>query len=111
MGINCTNRNLRIFQLYDFVQQRIRRQNHSVSNQAEHLVAQYPRRNQMKNRFSAIANQRVTSVVPALKAHHGVGPFGQQIHDLALTLVPPLGTEYNHVAAHCSSSVGAVLRG
>ena len=37
-------------------------------------------------------DDRVTGVVAALEADHEVGLLGEQVHDLPLTLVAPLGS-------------------
>ena len=43
-------------------------------------------------------NQRVTRVVPALKARDDVSPFGQPIDDFAFALIAPLCANYNYVS-------------
>ena len=45
----------------------------------------------MQHGFFAIDNQRMTRVVTALKANHGSRLVSQQIDDLALALITPLG--------------------
>ena len=32
-------------------------------------------------------------IVPALEAHDDIGPAGEPVHDLSLTLVAPLGAD------------------
>ena len=44
---------------------------------------------------SLAAHDRVPGVVAALKAHDGVGVLGEQVGDLALALVAPLGADYH----------------
>src|SRR3982074_3126108 len=41
--------------------------------------------------------QRVAGVRPALVAHHNVGPRGEEVDDLPLPLVTPLGADDHHV--------------
>ena len=48
----------------------------------------------------AVDHQRVPGVVPALEAHHGGDALGQQIDDLALALVAPLGADDDQVPGH-----------
>jgi hypothetical protein len=38
--------------------------------------------------------------VATLKTHHGGGAVGQQVHDLTLAFIPPLGTDDNNILAH-----------
>jgi hypothetical protein len=42
----------------------------------------------------------MTGVMPALKPYHGRSPIGQQIYDLALAFIPPLGPDYDDILAH-----------
>jgi hypothetical protein len=44
----------------------------------------------------AVADDGVAGVVPALEADHDVGLLREQIHDLALALIAPLGPDYHH---------------
>src|SRR5690606_13776592 len=45
-------------------------------------------------------HQGVAGVVAALVAHHRGGLIGQQVDDLALALITPLGTQDDDVLAH-----------
>ena len=54
----------------------------------------------MQNRLLAADDQRMASVVAALKANHRRGFFRQQVDDFAFTFVAPLGADYNDVFAH-----------
>jgi hypothetical protein len=56
----------------------------------------------------AVAHDRVPRIVAALKAHDGVDLLGEQVGDLALTLVAPLGAHY-HDAWHCAVECTGVL--
>jgi hypothetical protein len=96
------HRHAALLQLLDLLEQRLRRQHHAVADQALHAVAQDARGDQVQHGLLAVADQRVAGVVPALEAHHGVGPLGEQIDDLALALVAPLGAEHYHVPAHAT---------
>jgi hypothetical protein len=44
----------------------------------------------------SVANDRVAGVVAALKADHEVGLLGEQVGDLSLALVAPLGADYRY---------------
>ena len=57
----------------------------------------------------AVADDRVAGVVAALEADDDVGLLGEQVDDLALALVAPLGAD-DHGAWHACRSVGARLR-
>ena len=62
--------------------------------------AQYPGWNQVQNSLLAADDQRVTSVMTALKTDDGLGLPGQQIDNLSLALVTPLGTDDDDTLAH-----------
>ena len=47
----------------------------------------------------ALADDRVAGVVAALKADHHVGPLCEQVGDLSLSLVTPLGAD-DHGSGH-----------
>ena len=51
------------------------------------------RGNQREHRLDAVDDQRVAGVVPALEPHDRRGALGQQVDDLALALVTPLGAD------------------
>jgi hypothetical protein len=80
------------FQLFDFLLQRLRRQHHAVADQAQRVVAQDARGNQVQHGLLAANDQRVAGVVTALETSDGFDAFGQQVDDLALAFVAPLGT-------------------
>jgi hypothetical protein len=42
-------------------------------------------------------NQRVTRVVPALKARDDIGPFGQPVHDFAFAFIAPLSAHNDDI--------------
>ena len=52
-----------------------------------------PRRDQVELELLAVADDRVAGVVAALEAHDHVRVLGEQVDDLALPLVAPLGTD------------------
>lgn len=46
----------------------------------------------------------MTGVVAALKTHHRGSLLGQQVNDLSLALVSPLGSENNDILTHENST-------
>ena len=57
----------------------------------------------MEGESLTAADDRVARVVAALEADDRGSPLGEQIGDLALALVAPLGADYDH-ARHCVDS-------
>jgi hypothetical protein len=80
-------------ELADFLLQRGRRQHDPVADQAQHVLAHDPGRDQMQHGLLAADDQRVAGVVPTLEARDRTDLLGQQVDDLALAFVVPLGTE------------------
>ena len=93
-------RNTVRLKMAQFLQQRFRGQHHAVADQAFYIFPQHSRRNQVQNGFYTVDDQRVAGVVSTLEAHHGAGLVGQQVDNLALAFIPPLGTDYNHCFCH-----------
>jgi hypothetical protein len=54
-----------------------------------------PRGDQVELEGLTVADDRVAGVVAALKADHDVGLLREQVGDLALALVAPLGADYD----------------
>jgi hypothetical protein len=46
--------------------------------------------------FVALADDRVTGVVAALKANDHLGFLGDEVDDLPLALIAPLGANYDY---------------
>jgi hypothetical protein len=42
----------------------------------------------------------VPGVVSALKTHDSAGPIRQQIYDLTLAFITPLGAKHNNILTH-----------
>ena len=61
--------------------------------------------NQVQLPLAPVAHDRVARVIAALKAHDGVDPLGEQVSDLALALVAPLGPN-DHDSRHAQCSLG-----
>jgi hypothetical protein len=57
----------------------------------------------MQDGLFAIYYKGMASVMAALKAHYGAGAVSQQIDDLALTLIAPLGADHDDILAHSVS--------
>ena len=78
-------------QLVQLVGQHLRVDHDAVADDAQLAGVEDPRRHQVQLPRLAVAHDRVAGVVAALEAHDRVGPLGEQVRDLALPLVAPLG--------------------
>jgi hypothetical protein len=54
----------------------------------------------MQYRFLTLNDQRVAGVMPALKTHYRAGLISQQIDDLALAFITPLGAQDYYIFTH-----------
>ncbi len=54
----------------------------------------------MQHRLLAVDDQGVAGIVAALETHHRRRPVGQQVDDLALTFVTPLGADHYDIFTH-----------
>ena len=68
-----------------------------------------PGRDQRQHGLLAVDDERVAGVVTALEAHHRGDALGQQVDDLALAFVAPLGADDDEVATHDSRMRSAAL--
>ena len=93
-----------VLQLGDLRQQRVGGEHHAVADQAGDVLAQYARGDEVQDRFLAVYDQRVTGIVPTLESYDRVDLVGEQVHDLALAFVTPLGAQHHHVLVHTRSS-------
>jgi len=84
------------FQLFDLFLQRGRGNHHAIADQAQRVVAQDAGRNQVQDGLLAVDDQGVAGVVAALETHDGTDFLGEQIDDLALAFIAPLGAENNN---------------
>ena len=94
----------------DLVEQHLRVDHDAVADRAGQARVEDPRRDQVELELLAVAHDRVAGVVAALKADHEVGLLGEQVGDLALAFVAPLGAHYDyswHRADKCRG--GSVL--
>ena len=85
-----------LFQLLDLGEQGTGRQDHAVADQTLHAGAQNAGGDQMQDRLLPADDQGMSRIVPALKAHYRTDAIGQEIHQLALALVTPLGADYHY---------------
>ena len=69
------------------------RQDDAVTDQAERVIAQDARGDEMQDGLLALDDQRMARVVATLETRDGADTFGEEIDDLALALVAPLRAE------------------
>ena len=93
------------FQLTHFLEQRLRRQDDAVANQTVNMLTQDTGRDQMKRRSPAVNHQGMAGIVSALEANNGRDLVGQQINNLTLAFITPLGAQHNNVFTHDSLSM------
>ncbi len=92
-------------QRVELVDQHLRVDHHAVADHAALARVEDARGDQMQLPLLIAAHDRVPGVVAALEAHDRVAVLGEQIGDLALALVAPLGADY-HYSRHDQCSVG-----
>src|SRR5207302_10111415 len=80
---------------------------HAVADHAALSRIEDPRGDQVELPLLLAAHDRVAGVVASLEAHDRVAVFGEQIGDLALPLIAPLGADY-HYSRHGECSLGRV---
>ena len=80
-------------QLVELVRQHLGVNNHPVADHAQLAGVQDARRNQVQLPGASIADDGVAGVVAALEPHDRVGPLSEQVRDLPLAFVAPLGTD------------------
>ena len=98
------------FELVQLLEQGLGRQHHAVADQALNAVAQHARRDQVQHGFLTIDDERMAGIVPALKADHGCGLIGEQIDDLALALVAPLGADNHDCCCHIACQTSLIIQ-
>ncbi len=81
-------------------EQRLEREHHAVADETAHLRAQDPGGNERQHGLPAADHQGVAGVVPALEARHRGGALGEQVDDLALAFIAPLGADDDDESAH-----------
>ena len=92
-----------------FGDQRIQRQNDTIANQALDAVAENARRDQMQYSFLAVDDECMTGVVASLEAGDRGRTFRQQVHNLSLAFVTPLGADDNYIFSHAIAALPMAL--
>ena len=82
-------------QLVDLREQRLRIDDDAVADDADDAVVQDAGRDQVQDELLAADVDRVAGVVAALIARHDREARRQQVDDLALAFVAPLGAEHD----------------
>ena len=77
------------------MQQHPRVDDDPVADHAGLVRVEDPRGDQVELELAAVADDRVPGVVAALEAHDHLGPLGEQVRDLPLPLIAPLGADYH----------------
>src|SRR5262249_6454644 len=90
-------------QLVDLREQRMRIDHNAVANDADDARMQDAGGNQPKDELRSRYENRVAGIVAALVTRDEVEPRRQQIDDLSLTFVTPLGAEHSEI--HISVNV------
>ena len=67
----------------------------AVADHADLVRVEDPGGDQVELELLAVADDRVAGVVAALEADDHVGAVGEQVDDLPLPLVAPLGSDYD----------------
>ena len=92
-------------QVVELAGQHLRVDHHAVADRAQPAGVEDPRRDQVELPLRpAVADDRVAGVVAALEADHHVRVLGEEVGDLPLALVAPLGA-HDDDAGHCGKSV------
>ena len=86
-------------QLVELAGQHLRVDHDAVADRAQLARIEDPGRDQVELPLHAVAHDGVAGVVAALEADHEVRLLGEQVDDLALALVAPLGA-HDHDAGH-----------
>ena len=97
-------------QAVDLTEQDARVDHDAVADHAGLVGIEDPRGDQVELELLAVADDRVAGVVAALEADDRVRALGEQVGDLALALIAPLGA-HDHDAGRVVSSVYGAGRG
>jgi hypothetical protein len=91
-------------QIVQLAGQDLRVDHDAVADRAQLPRVEDPGRDQVELPRDAVAHDGVPRVVATLEADHQVRPLGEEVDDLALALVAPLGA-HDHYASHVVGSV------
>ena len=83
----------------------------AVADERDAVGPDDARRQQVEVVLLVAHDDGVSGVVAALTAGHDIGVLGQQIHQLALALVAPLGAQHHRHAVGGGGAVGSVGSG
>ena len=97
-------------QVVQLVGQDLRVDHDPVADHAQLAGVQDARRHQVQLPGLAVADDRVAGVVAALEAHDRVRALREQVGDLALSFVAPLGPDDHDSRHFCFSVLGAERR-
>src|SRR5687768_9466231 len=86
-------------ELVHFREQRARIHHHAVADEADNAGMQDAGRNEMEDELAASDVDGVAGVVSALIARHHIEVGCQQVDNLALALIAPLGAKYTQIHA------------
>ena len=93
--------NTRLDQRVCLGDQRIECQDDAVADQAADPVAQNAGGNEVEHRLLAVDDERVPRIVTTLESRDGRSTIGEEIDDLPLALITPLGANDDDILAHC----------
>jgi acetyl-CoA acetyltransferase len=79
-----------------FLEEYARVDDHAVADDAGLVRVEDARGNDVEDVLLAVDHQGMAGIVAALEADHVVRVPGQQIDDLALALITPLGADHHH---------------
>ena len=81
-------------QLVELLPQHPRVEHDAVTDRADLVRVEDPRGDQVELERLAVTDDRVAGVVAALEPHDHLRPLGEQVGDLPLSFVAPLGADY-----------------
>ena len=79
----------------DLVEQHLRVDHHAVADDRGDVVVEHARRDELEGERLAVDDERVPGVVPTLVADDQVHLLGEEVGELALALVAPLGSDHD----------------
>ena len=87
--------------LVHFGEQRLGIEDDTVPDGAAHAGVQYAARHLVEHERLGADVHRMPGVRAALVAHHPIGTLGQDVDELALALIAPLGADYDNGPRLC----------